>query len=276
MNREEIISLLRELNKITGFRVSLHGEDYEEIAAYPEESQPFCAYVNRDTEEHKKCISCDMEACKRAKEIKDTYIYKCRYGLTESVSPLYNFGTLTGYLMIGQIVESEEDKRHVFDQAVRLCKSTATANELTRTLPIVNEDMIQSYAKIMTICAQYLTLSNAMPSVKPSAAELAKKYIHENFTHKIGIAEICNHLKCSKSTLLSAFKQKYGVTVNTYINSIRLEAAKGLLEKSEKNINEIALATGFTDQSYFSKVFSGEFGIPPSEYREKLLGEQRK
>ena len=276
MNREEIITVLRELNKITGFRVSLHGEDYTEIAAYPDEPQPFCAFINRDPDEHKKCVECDREACVRALESKDTYIYKCRYGLTESVSPLYNFGTLTGYLMIGQTVESEEDKKRVFEHMTRLCKNRDLAMKATDKLPVVNEDMIESYARIMTICAQYLTLSNALPSAKPSVAELAKKYIHDNFAHKIGISDICNHLRCSKSTLLSTFKAKYGTTVNTYLTEVRLDAAKGFLERSEKNINEIAASTGFTDQSYFSKVFSARYGIPPSEYRDKLFKEHKR
>lgn len=275
MNREEIVTVLRELNKITGFRVSLHGDDYAEIAAYPDEPQPFCAFVNRDAEEHKKCVECDTEACVRALEEKDTYIYKCRYGLTESVSPLYNFGTLTGYLMIGQTAECEEDRNNVYQHMLKLSGDETAARSASEKLPVIPADMIQSYAKIMTICAQYLTLSNAMPSAKPTVAELAKKYIHESYTKKIGIGDICNELKCSKSTLLSGFKAKYGVTVNSYINDVRLEAAQGLLERSEKNINEIALACGFSDQSYFSKVFSAKFGIPPSEYRDRAYKEQK-
>lgn len=276
MNREEIVTVLRELNKVTGFRVSLHGEDYGEIAAYPDEPQPFCAYVNRDPDEHRMCVNCDREACEKALEAKETYTYKCRYGLTESVSPLYNFGTLTGYLMIGQTVESEADREKVYGHMLSMCKNAEQAKRTVESLPVINGDMVQSYAKIMTICAQYLTLSNAMPSAKPSVAELAKKYIHDNFARKIGIADVCNHLRCSKSTLLSTFKSKYGITLNNYLTSVRLDAARGFLERSEKNINEISAATGFTDQSYFSKVFSREYGIPPSEYREKTYKEQKR
>ena len=51
----------------------------------------------------------------------------------------------------------------------------------------------------------------------------------------------------------------------------RLGEAKRLLEADELSINEIAHRTGFYDQSYFSKVFSQKFGIPPSEYRASVV-----
>ena len=91
MTKEEIISVLAELYKITGFRVSLHGADYSEIAAYPREKRKFCRMVHKNPDEYEKCVACDKAACKRALNDKSTHIYACRYGFTEAVSPLYNF-----------------------------------------------------------------------------------------------------------------------------------------------------------------------------------------
>ena len=52
MTKDEIISVLAELYKITGFRVSLHGADYSEIAAYPTEKREFCRMVHKNPEEY--------------------------------------------------------------------------------------------------------------------------------------------------------------------------------------------------------------------------------
>ena len=59
MTKEEIISVLAELYKITGFRVSLHSADYSEIAAYPAEKRKFCRMVHKDPAEYEKCVACD-------------------------------------------------------------------------------------------------------------------------------------------------------------------------------------------------------------------------
>ena len=89
MKKQEIISVLAELHKITGFRVSLHGADYSEIAAYPEKKSDFCRGVHESPEEYIACVSCDKAACREALARNDTYIYRCRYGFTEAISPLY-------------------------------------------------------------------------------------------------------------------------------------------------------------------------------------------
>ena len=266
MTREEIISVLAELYKITGFRVSLHGADYSEIAAYPKEKREFCRMVHKNPAEYEKCVSCDKAACKKALADKSTHIYTCRYGFTEAVSPLYNFGTLTGFLMMGQVFETDADGKPLHKEvknAEILGKEMAA---LAHDAPLVRSDMLHSYVKIMTICAQYLTLSNAIPSVKQTVAEMAKKFIFDNYKTKITISDICDDIGCSKSTLITCFKKEYGTTVNTYITNVRLSEAVNMLKSGERNIGEIAAETGFSDQSYFSKVFSARYGIPPSEY----------
>lgn len=259
INKDEIISVLTELYKITGLRVSLHGADYGEIAAYPENMLDFCAELHRNSHEHECCLECDRAACARAQETRSTVIYNCRYGLVEAVSPLYNFGSLTGFLMMGQVL-TEEDEGGVRELL------REKFGELAEKIPGVPADMIPSYVNIMTICAKYLTLSNAMPAARPTLAKLAKSYIHENYGKKIGISDICDALLCSKTSLISSFRREFGTTVNSYITDLRLDEAKKMLTDANKSIGEIAHLVGFSDQSYFSKVFSSKFGITPSEY----------
>ena len=266
MTKEEIISVLAELHKITGFRVSLHGADYSEIAAFPKEKRTFCRMVHLMPGEYDKCVACDKAACKRALNERSTHIYTCRYGFTEAVSPLYNFGTLTGFLMMGQVFECSKDHRPIHPEVDAIKKLNEDMRTAAEEIPLVDTDMVRSYIRIMTICAQYLTLSNAIPSSKQTVAEMAKKFIFDNYKEKITINDICSEIGCSKSTLITSFKKQFGTTVNSYITEVRLKEAAMMLSMGDKNIGEIAIQTGFSDQSYFSKVFSAKFGVPPSEY----------
>ena len=266
MTKEEIISVLAELYKITGFRVSLHGADYSEIAAYPKEKRQFCRRVHELSDEYEKCVACDKAACKRALSDKSTHIYTCRYGFTEAVSPLYNFGTLTGFLMMGQVFECDKDGKPLHHEVENIQSLGEDIAALALDTPLVDADMVRSYVKIMTICAQYLTLSNAIPSTKHTVAEMAKKFIFDIYKSKITIADICEEIGCSKSTLITSFKKEYGTTVNSYVTDVRLGEAVNMLRMGDRNIGEIATETGFSDQSYFSKVFSAKYGIPPSEF----------
>ncbi len=268
MKIEEIKEVLAELHKITGFRISLHDASHREIAAYPKEKGAFCKRLQEDPAEYEKCVMCDKEASRAALAKKGTHIYTCRYGLIEAVSPLYNFGILTGFLMMGQVFEADGSGKRL-GQGAELIRALGKGfSECTDDVPNVNSDMIESYVKIMTICAQYLTLSNAIPSEKRTTAEMARIYILNNFHRKISIEDICREVGCSKSSLTASFKKQYGTTVAAFIRDVRLEEAQRMLSEGKSNMNEIAIECGFADQSYFSKVFSAAFGTPPSKYGE--------
>ncbi|MBR7117660.1 MAG: PocR ligand-binding domain-containing protein [Clostridia bacterium] len=268
MTKEEIVSVLSDLHKITGFRVSLHGADYSEIAAYPPEKCTFCREVQAKHGEFEKCVECDRAACKEAIEKRGAHIYKCRFGMTESVSPLYNFGTLTGFLMMGQVFEGTSDKERARLGLNYLDITDDNAENLISFIPTIDPSMVPSYVKIMTICAQYLTMSHAIPSNRPSIAHLAKEYISLHFNTKISIKHICREIGCSKSSLITAFKKEYGTTVAAFITEVRLTEAVHMLRQGEKRVGEVALLAGFSDQSYFSKVFSARYGVPPSEFEK--------
>ena len=57
--QSKITSVLCDLYKISGFRMSLHNANFEEIAAYPAEPTAFCAYVHSLPGEFQKCLECD-------------------------------------------------------------------------------------------------------------------------------------------------------------------------------------------------------------------------
>ena len=175
MKSEEIISVLKELHNVTGFRMSLHDENFNELYAYPYEKLPLCKSIQENNTLYARCIECDKKYLRQAFETGKTVIYTCPHGLTEAVSPLYNFGILTGYLMMGQIINEKDYKEDCdcFDKSYENAEHLKTLYAQT---PVVNNDTINSYVKIMTICAQYLTLSNRVRlCIKPY--RLKKSYI---------------------------------------------------------------------------------------------------
>ena len=266
VKKEEIISVLSELHNVSGFRISLHGMDFEEIAAYPENSLPFCKFIHSCKGESAKCIKSDADACKKVRDTENALIYKCRYGLTEVICPLHTLGSPAGYLMMGQVRDETINDDMIAEMISELC-SVEKGEEIISKIPTVSSEMTASFAKIMTICAEYMTLINALPGNKPSTAELTCLYIRENFREKISMKDICTALGRTKSAICPAFKQKYGITVVDYLTELRIEESKKLLLETDMTVSEIADEIGFSDTSYFSKVFLKTIGISPSLYR---------
>ena len=138
MKKEEIISMLSELHNISGFRISLHGMDFEEIAAYPERALPFCRYVHSCKGEHGKCLKSDAEACKKVRESENAFIYKCRYGLTEVICPLHTLGSPSGYLMMGQARDESVSDEHIIS-ILQSLGAGERADELLWSVPSISE-----------------------------------------------------------------------------------------------------------------------------------------
>ena len=129
--------------------------------------------------------------------------------------------------------------------------------------------LIPDYVNIMTLCARYLTISNAITTEKPSLAETARNYLYKNYPDRICVRDLCQALGCSRSNLFAAYKKRYGTTVHETLTEVRLQAAERRLCGSDAPISEVAEQCGFSDQSYFTKVFAARYGKVPSEYRKE-------
>lgn len=92
-------------------------------------------------------------------------------------------------------------------------------------------------------------------------------YIKENYMRKISLASVAEHVGLSSGYLCRIFKDETGGSINTYINNLRMNKAGELLSDKNSYIKEVAVAVGFEDQLYFSRLFKRYSGLTPSEYR---------
>jgi two-component system, response regulator YesN len=94
-----------------------------------------------------------------------------------------------------------------------------------------------------------------------------KKYIEENYRERIGLRSIAEEFYLNASYLSTLFKQRTGVNLNRYIESVRIERAKALLTHLDVPVNELAVMIGYGDPNYFAKSFRKRTGKTPLEYR---------
>lgn len=75
----------------------------------------------------------------------------------------------------------------------------------------------------------------------------------------------------SKSYISKIFREEMQCSITDYINKIRIMKSKSFLMDRSLSIDDIAAMTGFTDKSYFTKVFKKIIGISPGKYRTSHL-----
>lgn len=91
--------------------------------------------------------------------------------------------------------------------------------------------------------------------------------MRQHYSERIYLDQICRYANLSKSTLLRAFTKSKGITPYRYLETIRINEAKALLEQGVQPI-DAAMQIGFSDQSHFTNYFSSYIGLTPSVYRD--------
>ena len=96
----------------------------------------------------------------------------------------------------------------------------------------------------------------------------AAQYIDVNYVKSLTLDEISSRVGYSKSHFCYLFKAVMGKTYIEYLNEIRINAAKRLLNETEMSISEIAYEVGYNSFANFNKYFKQTTGVTPSKYRK--------
>jgi two-component system response regulator YesN len=97
----------------------------------------------------------------------------------------------------------------------------------------------------------------------------AIKYIHNNFSTNISLDRVAGTAGISKYHFCRLFKELTGMTYLSYVNRVRIEQAKKLLNDEELSITDTGYAVGYSDLTHFERIFKKLTGTTPSQYRHR-------
>jgi len=97
-----------------------------------------------------------------------------------------------------------------------------------------------------------------------------QNWLEKKYNEKITLDGMMNVCHLGKKTLIRRFKKVTGETPLIYLQKLRIENAKRILESKNLSFNEITWKVGYNDVSSFHKAFKSETGLTPMEYRSKF------
>lgn len=107
---------------------------------------------------------------------------------------------------------------------------------------------------------QLRTIDTEHPAVKR-----VREYIDAYYTEHISLQQLAKVADLSSFHLIRVFRRQVGLPPHAYLKQVRVKQAKILLRKGE-SIAQVALATGFVDQSHLTKQFKRIIGVTPKQY----------
>jgi transcriptional regulator GlxA family with amidase domain len=94
-----------------------------------------------------------------------------------------------------------------------------------------------------------------------------EEWLGEHFREVGDLGPVVAHAAIPERTLKRRFKMATGMTLIDYLQNLRVEAAKRLLESGQTPVEEISVAVGYGDPSFFRRLFKRRTGLTPGQYR---------
>lgn len=183
---------------------------------------------------------------------------------------------------IGRLGEREIDHwRNLAIVSVTLCSRAAIEGGL---MPAIAYRLSGYYINKATVCEDIVQvliyrnhaveeLARRVQEQKQrqhtsSYTKRCKDYVYRHYREKIYLEDIAGILGISSTYLSRLFKKETGISLQDFINDVRVERAANLLIYSDEPLSIIAEYVNFPSQSYFGRIFKKKMQMTPKQYRE--------
>ncbi|MDM0111244.1 helix-turn-helix domain-containing protein [Variovorax sp. J22R133] len=169
--------------------------------------------------------------------------------------------------------------RPVLTEVDRLLCAGASASYLLQAIRVVERF---SGPAIASQCAKSMLIDVSQTSQTPylpllaniahtdAVVHRAQHWLQRNMSRPVRIAELAGELAVSERTLVRRFNAVLDQSPLTYLQHLRIDSARALLEASDLGIDQIAVQVGYNDPSSFSRLFRERMGLSPGAYRNRF------
>ena len=111
--------------------------------------------------------------------------------------------------------------------------------------------------------------SKKVIQTKPAAK--IKEFINKHYRDEISLNKLAENVGYTKNYLCRLFRESTGITINEYLNTVRISHAVDMLLSSDIDVMEISKATGYTNIYHFLKTFKKMTNMSPGNYRRNSI-----
>jgi AraC-like DNA-binding protein/ligand-binding sensor protein len=178
----------------------------------------------------------------------------------QSMETVRSWSTLVVNAMLSGALEGQADEVSACNEAVSTIKKINTAEKPEEVANLLDACR-KSFCRMM--------VESIMDNGFNPAILKAIHYIQYNLANPFSESDVAKYVQLSISHFSRLFNAEVGMSFSKYINKLRTERAKELLIASNMSILDICEATGYEEQSYFTRIFKRYQGMSPNAFRMK-------
>ena len=274
-DKEKMVSLLTNLNVLTGIRAALFDLKGQNLYVSGEGTE-FCRLIRSTPEGRARCEGCDRNAIRDCREGGTLMFYRCHAGLCEAVQPIQMEGKTIAYLMFGEYLDNSDRCLQWENCQKQLEWYTGSRQELKEAFDQLDQydtQKINAYLEIVEALKIYTYMSGIVFNFQYTDRQRLERYLEEHYMENLTLAVVSRDLNMGRTKLCAlARSMPDGKTMSQLITQKRIREACRLLRQTSMSISEVSEAVGISDYNYFSKVFRSVTGVTPTAYRRTGLG----
>ncbi len=196
------------------------------------------------------------------------------YNAIDSIMPFFNddfyaFTLLYSKANIEFLIISKKDINDLESKAESFLKKLKS--NLSNLLNIsVSADIVSVHSSLSLLINSPDTAHDTESIIHNDTFDAVMDYVNNNFSSITSISEVAKFAALSPAYFGSFFKQKTGENFNNYINKLKIEKAKKLIEQDSNKISNICYELGYNSPRYFYKMFKQYTGLTPAQYKKNL------
>ncbi|WP_113650045.1 transcriptional regulator PocR [Escherichia albertii] len=289
LNSELINKIAQDFAQATSLAVvvvNIHGDEISELFNFT----PFCQMTRQHPQLSTRCRMSDRCGGLESSKSDQPCIYRCHAGLTDFSIPLVISGHLVGFVLCGQVRLRNDDVDLVDILNVDDCwqADPELLNEF-RKVPEMDYSRVMASADLLKLIVEnclkkqlnFVVIKEnkshsdsvrqtRTPNPHDNKMKKALRYIDAHLSDDLRLEDVASHVYLSPYYFSKLFKKYHGIGFNAWVNQQRMASARELLCHSDWSIASIARNLGFSQTSYFCKVFRQTYQVTPQVYRQQI------
>ena len=275
----ELQTLITFLSRKTAAHISVH--DVAGILQYDcmqlemehkIHAVPYCETAKSTPRGFELCLRCKSLANRKAVTGREPFWGVCPAGLLELVTPVVIDGEVACVIYIGNLLPEESLFRAKMEQSVRVTRMEPA--DFLAELPSCEKDTDLTYYEQMAeilrqaVCRLKKEKCTERRTYRGSVVQNVKEYLSYHYAKNITLKKAAGLYFINEKYLGRLFRAETGRTFHQYLNDIRLQRAAELLRTTDLPVLHIALDCGYSNVTYFNRVFAKHYGVCPTLFRK--------
>jgi AraC-like DNA-binding protein/ligand-binding sensor protein len=269
---EKVKNLIDSFSYCFKVRITIFSADLEQklaVGFYPTCS--YCRLIREKLGYKNRCLQLDRKMCLRSLNSSGPLSYVCYAGLVDSVFPIKLETAVIGYAMIGQFRTQDVIPAAIFRAWEENGFDPALLEAAFAEQVFLGEEALENMLNLFSMLCDFIVSKGYIRPRHFDIAEEVSRWVEHHISNPILFSDVVDYLGYSQSTILNVLKKRLNMNFKQFCILKKIEYFETVIaENPSLSIEEAAEKVGYSDVSYFSRLYKNVRSITPSAFVKSI------